>query len=174
MLLFVMQEQPLFVLLSLVCLNLLLSFELRGSTWQLLTWFVCSGCLKPCYWISQAAKFSLFLLWDGLETAALFELEGSTRQILTLRVIFGCRLGTSEVCKYPLKLCDFRDLLVLMSFLGPLQAFWGPWVKQTTSPAVLLRVHFTVGSSIACAWSILWRQANCWYAGRCLPVVTII
>ena len=32
MLLFVMQEQPLFVLLFLVCLNLLLSFELRGST----------------------------------------------------------------------------------------------------------------------------------------------
>ena len=60
----------LIVLLFLVCLNLLLSFELRGSTWQLLTWFDCSGCLKPCYWISQAAKFSLFLLWDGLETAA--------------------------------------------------------------------------------------------------------
>ena len=30
--LFAMQEQPFFVLLYLVCLNLLLSFELRGST----------------------------------------------------------------------------------------------------------------------------------------------
>ena len=44
--LFAMQEQPFFVLLYLVCLNLLLSFELRGSTWQLLTCFVCSGCLQ--------------------------------------------------------------------------------------------------------------------------------
>ena len=58
-----------------------------------------------------------------------------------------------------------------MSFLGPLQAFGGPWVKQTTAPAVLLQVHFTVGSSIVCGWSILWRQVNCWYVGRCLPFV---
>ena len=53
-----------------------------------------------------------------------------------------------------------------MFFLGPLQAFWGLWVKQTTSSAVLLQVHFTVESSIACGYR---RQVNCWYVRRCLP-----
>ena len=74
--LFAMQKQPFFVLLYLVCLNLLLSFELRGSIWQLLTCFVCSGRLHAMLLASQAAKFSLFLLWAGLETAALLWAQG--------------------------------------------------------------------------------------------------
>ena len=99
---------------------------------------------------SQAAKFSLFLLWAGLETAALLWLEGSTRQILTLCVIFCCQLGTSEVCEYLLKLGDFRDLARIDVLSGSLASIWRAVVKQTTAPAVLLQVHFTVGSSIVC------------------------
>ena len=107
--LFAMQEQPFFVLLYLVCLNLLLSFELRGSTWQLLTCFVCSGRLHAMLLASQPSSLCS-CCGLGQKLLLSFELEGSTRQILTLCVIFGCQLGTSEVCEYLLKLGDFRDL----------------------------------------------------------------
>ena len=126
--LFAMQEQPFFVLLYLVCLNLLLSFELRGSTWQLLTCFVCSGRLHAMLLASQAAKFSLFLL--------------STRQILTLCVIFGCQLGTSEVCEYLLKLGDFRDLARIDVLSGSLASIWRAVGKANNSSSCPLAGPF--------------------------------
>ena len=76
--------------------------------------------------------------------------------------------------EYLLKLGDFRDLARIDVLSGSLASILRAVGKANniSSRSLAGPLHCRIQHSLRL--SILWRQVNCWYVGRCLPFVIFI